>query len=89
MNEQLLNAIAEGMDEYTVEKGHVIVNQGERGDAFYVIMEGVVSVTVSALLSLFCLFTLSNHQYMISIYVFALLYICNACILLLLLLPFD
>ena len=47
MDEHLLEAVVDGMQDFHVDEGYVIVQQGERGDAFYILMEGVVSVTVS------------------------------------------
>ena len=47
MSELLLQAIAESMEELQVRQGYVIIEQGERGDAFYVLKEGTASVTVS------------------------------------------
>lgn len=46
MSEALLQAIAEQMEELVVETGFVIIEQGDRGDAFYVLKEGTASVTV-------------------------------------------
>jgi cAMP-dependent protein kinase regulator len=45
MNEPLLDAIADGMEEIVLPRNHVIIEQGDAGDAFYVIMEGLTSVT--------------------------------------------
>lgn len=47
MDEDLLEAVVDGMEDFHVGKGYVIVRQGDRGDAFYVLMDGIVSVTVS------------------------------------------
>jgi hypothetical protein len=55
MSELLLQAIAESMEELVVPEGYVIIEQGDRGDAFYVLKEGTASVTVSRLRSCFVL----------------------------------
>jgi len=47
MSELLLQAIAESMEELVVGEGYVIIEQGDRGDAFFVLKEGTASVTVS------------------------------------------
>ena len=53
MSDLLLQAIAENMSEFAVESGFVIMKQGERGDAFFVLKSGMSKATVGVKF-LFC-----------------------------------